>query len=86
MSLLITEYHSSGLTLKSFCEQKQIKMPTFHYWRNKLKEKEQGAFVPIRAALTSAEHSGVELIYPGGIRIRLDRFDLNRIHQLIHLG
>lgn len=50
MSLLIIEYHSSGLTLKSFCEQKQIKRPTFHYWCQKLKEKEQeqGAFVPVK--------------------------------------
>ena len=85
MSLLITEYHSSGLTLKSFCEQKQIKRPTFHYWCQKLKEKEQGAFVPIRPALASAEASGVELIYPGGIRIRLDHFDLNQINHLLNL-
>ncbi|AYD47374.1 IS66 family insertion sequence element accessory protein TnpA [Arachidicoccus soli] len=86
MSLLITEYHNSGLSLKSFCEQKQIKRPTFHYWCKKLKEQEQGAFVPIRQAVASAEHNGVELIYPGGVRIRLDHFDLNQIHQLLQLS
>ena len=85
MSLLITEYHSSGLTLKSFCEQKQIKRPTFHYWCQKLKQEEQSAFVPIRPALASVEHSGVELIYPNGIRIRLDHFDLTRITHLLNL-
>lgn len=85
MSTLVAEYHSSGLSLKSFCEQKQIKRPTFHYWCQKLKGKEQGAFVPIRTALAPAEHNGIELIYPGGVRIRLEHFDLNRINQLIHL-
>lgn len=85
MTAMIAQYHESGLSLKSFCDQKQIKLPTFQYWRKKLKTKEQSAFVPISTGLPFSEHNNIELVYPNGIRIRLRHFDLNQIHQLLKL-
>lgn len=86
MAAMIAAYHNSGLSLKSFCDQEQIKLPTFQYWRKKLQTKEQLAFVPISTGSASySEPSSIELLYPNGIRIRLPYFDQNQIRQLLQL-
>ena len=86
MAAMIADYHQSGLSLKSFCDQEQIKLPTFLYWRKKLQTKEQSAFVPISTGSSSfREPSSIELLYPNGVRIRLPHFDPNQIGQLLQL-
>lgn len=39
--LLFKEHEESGLTLTEFCSKKQVKRPTYHYWKNRLIELEQ---------------------------------------------
>lgn len=82
---MIAVYHQSGLSLKSFCKQQQIKLPTFVYWRRKLQIKEQSAFVPIKTGVSFSEPSCIEVEYPNGIRVRLPHFDQKQISQLLQL-
>jgi hypothetical protein len=35
MFVLVAEYESSGLTRQDFCEQHNLKLATFTYWRTK---------------------------------------------------
>ena len=35
---LFKEHEESGLSLTAFCERKQVKRPTYHYWKARLKE------------------------------------------------
>ena len=85
MLAMIAVYHQSSLPLKLFCEQQQIKLPTFLYWRRKLQIKVQSAFVPIKTGASFSESSFIEVDYPNGIRIRLPYFDQNQISQLLQL-
>lgn len=39
--LLFKEHEESRLSLNEFCTKKQIKRPTYHYWKNRLIELEQ---------------------------------------------
>lgn len=36
--VLFKEHEESGLSLTEFCERKQVKRPTYHYWKTRLKE------------------------------------------------
>jgi len=85
MAAMIAAYYQSGLSLKSFCDQQQIKLPTFLYWRRKLQTKEQSAFLPISTASSFSEPSAIELVYSNGVRIRLPHFDPNQLRQLLQL-
>src|SRR5690625_7896387 len=38
MYRLIERQQASGLTVKAFCEQEQIKLHTFHYWLRKKRQ------------------------------------------------
>jgi len=33
---LLKEHEESGLSLSEFCTKKQIKRPTYHYWRKRI--------------------------------------------------
>jgi len=81
---LIEEQQASGQTAKAFCQQRQIKLGTFNYWLRKKRQSSQSAFVAVD--VESRSQGKTELIYPNGVRLRLDHFDLQQIHQLISLG
>lgn len=36
--VLFKEHEESGLSLTEFCARKQVKRPTYHYWKTRLKE------------------------------------------------
>lgn len=40
-TLLLKEHEESRLSLTEFCAKKQIKRPTYHYWKNRLIQLEQ---------------------------------------------
>jgi len=39
--LLFKEHEESGLSLTEFCAKKQVKRPTYHYWKKRLLEADQ---------------------------------------------
>lgn len=86
MYRLIEEQQAGNQTATSFCQQRGIKLGTFNYWLRKKKqdvESSSSSFITIDAnAPTQGE---AELIYPNGVRLRLENFDAHKIRQLISL-
>jgi hypothetical protein len=82
---LVSEYHQSGQSAKSFCEAKQIKHSTFQYWVHKEKRSKEAAFVPIKTENPYTGQNTIELVYPNGVKLRLEHFDLDQIGRLINL-
>lgn len=75
---LVAKYRSSGLTLKSFAENKNIKPSTFSYWvyksqrqkrKKKTVEEKSCAFVEVTTPLN--KNFAMELKMPNGICINL---------------
>ena len=51
---IMARWEETGLSQQEFCEQEQIKLTTFGYWRRELKRRDsQGKSVKPRAALPS---------------------------------
>lgn len=88
MEALIEEYNQSGLSIKEFCQQKQIGYHTLQYWRYKERRQarqKQNGFAPVRT--TPAPSPGrVTVSYPNGVSVGLETFDVNQILQLLQLG
>jgi len=84
---LLAEHSQSGLSVKTFCQQKQISYHTFQYWRRKEKRLNQKKSPFIRVQTKSTSPSGkVEVLYSNGIIVRLESFDPAHILQLLKLG
>lgn len=76
------KWQQSGLSQREFCQHSGIKFSTFCYWRNKInKEKPQG-FLPLFPPVSSET---LKLIYPNGVRVKVNASDLKTISQLISL-
>jgi hypothetical protein len=71
---LLSDYHSSALTQKAWCERTGIKVPTLNYWLQREKEQQQGyslIAVESEPALKSRQRmqvaiNGVELAIESG--------------------
>lgn len=66
MYALIKECEASGLSQKAFCMSKQIKLPTFQYWRQKQRRVAQNNFVPILTNKSVPDSGSIEVVYPHG--------------------
>jgi len=83
MYRLIEEQQTGNQTAIAFCKQHQISLGTFNYWLRKKRQSAKSSFVAID--VEPVRHGKVELLYPNGVRLRLDDVDLNKIRQLINL-
>jgi transposase-like protein len=82
---LVTEYQRSGLSAKAFSKEKGISPTTFGYWIRKNKQEDQsGGFVEVDTVLNSSS-SGMELIYPNGVKLQMSSPNLALIARLIKL-
>ena len=83
----IEAYEHGHFSIPAYCTANDLKVPTFHYWRRKLREARcaSSTFIPI---LTSAQEAAasVRVSYPNGVCIHLSAFDLPAIAQLIRLA
>ena len=82
---LVSEYRQSGQSAKSFCADKQIKLSKFQYWIRKGKRGKNSAFIPIQTDTAYSGQNKIALIYPNGVKIQLEHFDLEQISKLIKL-
>jgi hypothetical protein len=72
---LIEQYLSSGLSVKQFCEQQNIRQHTFWYWRKKHRQQTQNpsnGFAPLHIEQPQSE-GAVSISYPDGTRIVFER-------------
>ena len=71
---VIAEYQSSALTQKAFCQQRNIKIHTLHYWLKKLRESQDSeeAFIPFQTTESKSE----SCIQIGHARLTLDSSEI----------
>lgn len=83
MLSMIADWQQSGISKKQYCAEHGINEATFYYWFSRSKENgaASGRFIALDK---SSQKSEVEVIYPNGVRIKLDT-DLGLMSQLIRL-
>lgn len=83
MLSMIADWQQSGKSKKAYCSENGINEATFYYWFSRSKEDGavSGRFIAIDK---SCKKSEVEVIYPNGVRIKLDT-DLGLLSRLIRL-
>ena len=65
---LLTEQSASGLSKKTFCEQRGLNPATFYYWQRRLRQPLEESTLGFQQVLVQQEHeltvclSGVELV------------------------
>src|SRR6266478_7502922 len=67
---MLRRWHSSGLSVRAFCEEHGLAVPTFYAWRRTLAERKAAVgFVPVRVipepepqAMVAGPASGLELV------------------------
>ena len=57
---------ASGITVKAYCLQHQLKPSNYYYWQNKLRGQPGGKFIPITPPLVTTP---VSIIFANGHRI-----------------
>ena len=57
---------ASGITVKAYCLEHQLKPSNYYYWQNKLQPESGGKFIPIMPPVVS---SPVSIIFSNGTRI-----------------
>lgn len=86
MLALIGEFESSPLNGRDFCRDKGLLPSTFYYWKKKKAQREtqeSGGFIAIRPK--TGMDGNLELIYPNGIRLRLEASQFALIGKLLRL-
>ena len=89
MFSLVDQYRNSGLSMKVFAEQNNIKRPTFVYWVQKKKQSEKkgstGDFLPISFPSDKFRTAQIEILYPNGVKILLASPDKEQLRDYINI-
>jgi hypothetical protein len=86
MSALIGEWESSGLSQKQFCQQHNLKMATFAYWRKKCKiHQETVPFFSGFQEILPPTAGCVEIRYPNGVVVCLPQADVDSLKSLVRM-
>lgn len=86
MFALIDEFENSSLNARNFCKAKGVVPSTFYYWKKKktrMESPEGEGFITISP--TPVKDGSLELIYPNGIRLRLEATQFPLISKLLRL-
>jgi hypothetical protein len=87
----IQKWQDSGLSQPAYCENHQLKLSTFAYYRNRLNQSNQESresvnFVSVSTAQTlksSQSLSGLQLQLPNGIRIGISSNVTEALLQMV---
>lgn len=86
MRQLVAGFEGSGITQKNYCQQHDVPLWVFQYWRKKLTGVHQQDNVGFYAVEPSVNPFQVELIYPNGVCVSSRQgFDAATLHSLIKL-
>lgn len=83
MLSMIADWQQSGKSKKAYCAEKGLNEAKFYYWISRIKEIDKSA-VGFLNIDKSSKHSDIEIIYPNGVRIKVEN-DLGLLSQLIRL-
>lgn len=84
----VEDYKASGLTQSRYCESVGIKLATFSYWVIKYKneniQNSSSNFITINKEHIT-ESKEYDIIYPNGVKLRVETKDLNELYSLVNL-
>jgi len=84
----VEDYKASGLTQSRYCENVGIKLATFSYWVIKYKneniQNSSSNFITINKEHIT-ESKEYDIIYPNGVKLRVETKDLNELYSLVNL-
>lgn len=84
MFSLIAEFEDSPFNGREFCKSKNLARSIFYYWKKKKAQQSANTgFVEVRPK--PSINKALEIIYPNGIRIKLEASDMALITKLIKL-
>lgn len=90
---VLTRQAASGLSVRAFCGQEQVKESALYAWRRTLLERERpaeqaprrAAFVPVQLAATPHGATSIEMALAGGRVLRLPAsISMERLAELVH--
>ena len=82
---LVTEWQSSGQSVRAFCSQRQIREANFYAWRRelRLRDAEMGAATPAFVPLTvKGDAATVEVRCPSGHVVVMANANMDTLRQL----
>lgn len=84
MLQLVEMYEQSGQSQRAFCQDQGLKLSQFTYWIHKVRKEKQPAsgFIQVTATDPAAL---LEVLYPNGVKVRVEAQDLQLISRLLHL-
>ena len=86
MRQLVAGFEGSGITQKDYCQQQDVPLCVFQYWRKKFSGVHQQDNVGFRTIEPAVNPFQVELIYPNGVCVSSRQgFDAATLHSLIKL-
>ena len=72
----------SGITVKAYCLQHQLKPSNYYYWQHKLQPRPAGKFISITPPSATAP---VSIIFTNGIRIYFENMPpVDYVKNLVH--
>ncbi|MGL5275934.1 IS66 family insertion sequence element accessory protein TnpA [Myroides sp.] len=84
----VEDWKTSGLTQSKYCESVGINLATFSYWvikyKNKTLEKGVSNFIAIDKT-SKTEGKEYEIVYPNGVKLRVETKDLSELYSLVNL-
>lgn len=89
MFAMVEACQESGLTKKAFCEEQGISPQVYYYWQGKYRSEKpetEHSFAPLKVSSAVAPAEKIEIRYPNGVSISLERqADPALIRTLIQL-
>jgi transposase len=84
----ITEWRTSGLSVRAFCDRRGLATPSFYHWRRVLQRRaaEKAAFVPVQvvAEAMPALATALEVVLTDGRVVRVaPGFDAATLRKLL---
>jgi hypothetical protein len=91
---MLRRWHDSGLSVRAFCEEHGLAVPSFYAWRRTLAQRDAAVrFVPVQVTaepelrtMAAGSPSGLELVLAADRRLRIaPGFDAPTLRRLLAL-
>ncbi|MDM1519357.1 IS66 family insertion sequence element accessory protein TnpA [Myroides odoratimimus] len=83
----VEDWRASGLTQSKYCESVGIKLATFSYWVVKYKTEStqlDNNFITVTKGQVSNSQE-YEIVYPNGVKLRVQTDNLSELYSLVNL-
>lgn len=81
---ILEEQKASGDNVSRFCQAKGLNKASFYYHQKRRRVSSDTGFIRIETGLV--ESTGIEIVYPNGVRLKLSgKVPLSQISRLVHV-